>query len=185
MTIAFREACYSDAKVIAETVRLSFRDVAEKFAITRAAAPTHPSNCEPDWIQRDMDAGWVYLLAEEASAVIGCIAYKRTDSRTLEAQRLAVLPENRGGAIAKQLNNAIFVHARENGIAKIRISIVSQHTALKRWYLQMGFSECETKQFEQLPFRVTFLEYQIDEGCLPSAAGREEPFKCQRGSPNG
>jgi N-acetylglutamate synthase-like GNAT family acetyltransferase len=111
-----------------------------------------------------MDAGWVYLLAEEESAVIGCIACKKTDSRTLEAQRLAVLPEHRGGAFAKQLNKAVLAYACANGIARIRISIVSQHSALKLWYLRMGFSECETRQFEHLPFGVTYLEYEVPEG---------------------
>jgi RimJ/RimL family protein N-acetyltransferase len=164
MAIAIRQAGYLEANVIAETVRMSFRDVAEKFEITRDAAPTHPSQCEAEWIQRDMDAGWVYLLAEEESAVIGCIAYKKTDSRTLEAQRLAVLPEHRGGAFAKQLNKAILAYAGANGIARIRISIVSQHSALKRWYLRMGFSECETRQFEHLPFGVTYMEYEVPEG---------------------
>ena len=173
MAIAIRQAGYLEANVVAETVRMSFRDVAEKFEITREAAPTHPSQCEADWIQKDMDAGWVYLLAEEESAVIGCVAYKRIGSRTLEAQRLAVLPEHRGGAFARELNNAVLAYAREDGIAKIRISIISQHSALKRWYLRMGFSECETRQFEHLPFSVTYLEYEIPEGCRPSGVGRK------------
>ena len=70
MAIAIRQA-YFEANVIAETVRMSFRDVAEKFEITREAAPTHPSQCEAEWIQSEMDAGWVYLVAEEEGAVIG------------------------------------------------------------------------------------------------------------------
>jgi len=164
MAIAIRRAGYLEANVVAETVRMSFRDVAEKFEITRDAAPTHPSQCEAEWIQSDMDAGWEYLLAEEEGAVIGCIAYKKSDSRTLEARRLAVLPEHRGGSFAKQLNDAVLAYAGKNGIAKIRISIVSQHSALKRWYLRMGFTECETRQFEHLPFRVTYLEYEVPEG---------------------
>jgi len=164
MAVAIRQAGYPEANVIAETVRTSFSDVAEKFGITREAAPTHPSQCEAEWIQKDMDAGWVYLLAEEENAVIGCIAYKKFDSHTLEAQRLAVLPEYRGGAYAKDLNNAVLAYACENGISKIRISIVAQHGALKRWYRRMGFSECETRQFEHLPFSVTYLEYAVPEG---------------------
>ena len=165
MAISIRQAGHLEAKVIAETVRMSFRDVAEKFEISRELAPTHPSQCEAEWILSDMDAGWVYLLAEEDSGAIGCIAYKQTVLRTLEAQRLAVLPEHRGGAVAKELNSAVLAYAGENGIAKIRISIVSQHSALKRWYLRMGFLECETRQFEHLPFDVTYLEYRMPAGC--------------------
>ena len=161
MALAIRQAEYPEAEVIANTVRMSFRDVAEKFKITREVAPTHPSQCEAEWIHRDMDAGWVYLLAVEEDAVIGCIAYKRTDPGTLEAQRLSVLPEHRGGAIARELNSAVLTYAGNNGIARIRISIVAQYSALKRWYLRMGFSECETRQFEQLPFGVTYLEYDV------------------------
>jgi hypothetical protein len=36
---------------------------------------------------------------------------------------------------------------------------------LKRRYLRMGFSERETRQFEQLPFEVTYLEYDVPESC--------------------
>jgi len=164
MAIAIRQAGYLEANVIAETVRMSFRDVAERCEITREAAPTHPSQCEAEWIQRDMDAGWIYLLAEKEGAAIGCIAYKEIESRTLEAQRLAVLPEHRGGVFARQLNNAVLAYAGENGIAKIRISIVLQHSALKRWYLRMGFTECETTQFEHLPFGITYSKYKVTEG---------------------
>jgi N-acetylglutamate synthase-like GNAT family acetyltransferase len=165
MAISIRQAGYPEAEVVAHTVRMSFRDVAEKFEITREAAPTHPSQCEADWIHRDMDDGWTYLLAVEEGAVVGCIAHKKTDARTLEAQRLSVLPAHRGGAIAKELNNAVLKYAGKNGVARICISIVAQHCALKRWYLRMGFSECETRQFEQLPFKVTYLEYDVREGC--------------------
>ena len=165
MALSIRQAGYPDAEVLANTVRMSFRDVAEKFEITREAAPTHPSQCEAGWIRRDMDAGWVYLLATDEGAVIGCIAYRKTDPCTLEAQRLSVLPEHRGGAIAGKLNSAVLAYAGENGITKVRISIVAQHNALKRWYVRMGFSECETKRFEQLPFRVTYLEYDVPKSC--------------------
>jgi predicted N-acetyltransferase YhbS len=161
MAHAIREAGYLDADVIAETVRASFRDVAEKFKITRETAPTHPSQCEATWIRGDMDAGWAYLVVEEDGTVVGCVAYKNADRRTLEAQRLAVLPEHRGGSLARRLNAAVLAYAGKSGIEKIRISIVSQHGALKRWYLRMGFSERETKQFEQLPFSVTYLEYEL------------------------
>jgi len=95
MAIVIRRAGYPEASVIAETVRVSFRDVAEKYKITREAAPTHPSQCEAEWIRKEMNAGWAYLVAEEEGAIVGCVAYKETDLRTLEAQRLAVLPRRR------------------------------------------------------------------------------------------
>lgn len=40
-------------------------------------------------------------------------------------------------------------------------------TELKEWYQRLGFIEGETREFEHLPFSVTFMSYEIAEGCHP------------------
>jgi hypothetical protein len=72
--------------------------------ITAEAAPSHPSQCTEEWIQKDVNSGWNYLLSEQQREVVGCIAYKVTGTSTLEAQRLAVVPAYRGGSFVGELN---------------------------------------------------------------------------------
>lgn len=49
MPPATRSCTPEDASVLAETIRTSFKDVAERFRLTRENAPRHPSNCTEDW----------------------------------------------------------------------------------------------------------------------------------------
>ena len=57
MSPKIRTCTKEDAQVLAETVRMSFLDVAERFALTQENAPRHSSNCTEDWIQKDRDRG--------------------------------------------------------------------------------------------------------------------------------
>ncbi|MEM7017085.1 MAG: GNAT family N-acetyltransferase [Pseudomonadota bacterium] len=161
MSSIIRKVNESDAQAIAVIIRASFKDVADKFDITQKNAPTHPSYCTAEWIERDMASGLRYLLLETDEKIVGCVGYKTLEGHTLEAQRLAILPEYRGGSLARELNAAVLEYAVTAGLTKIRISIVAQHRALKQWYLRMGFVECETRNFENLPFQVTYLEYDV------------------------
>ena len=41
------------------------------------------------------------------------------------------------------------------------VGIIAEHMELKEWYQRIGFIESETKGFGHLPFRVTFMSYEI------------------------
>ncbi|MDO9515698.1 MAG: hypothetical protein Q7J01_06320 [Syntrophales bacterium] len=43
------------------------------------------------------------------------------------------------------------------------IGIIAEQAGLKEWYERVGFIEGETKGFPHLPFRVTFMLYEIRE----------------------
>ena len=72
MDITIREAAREDAEVVVHIVRSSFRDVAERFNLDRENAPTHPSNCQPDWIRSDLNRGVFYYLLYAQGAAAGC-----------------------------------------------------------------------------------------------------------------
>ena len=46
----FREASQHDVSILCKLIRNSFKDVAEKFALTETNCPKHPSNCTNKWI---------------------------------------------------------------------------------------------------------------------------------------
>jgi ribosomal protein S18 acetylase RimI-like enzyme len=164
MNAAIRHADLSDASTVADVISRSFHDVADRFGIGPDNAPTHPSNATPQWIRDDITSGVKYLLAELDGDAVACVGYRQSSIDVIEAQRLAVLPQYRGGRLADQLNRAVLAAARDLGAARIRIFVVANHNALRRWYVRMGFVETETRRFEHLPFTVQYLEYTLGSG---------------------
>jgi N-acetylglutamate synthase-like GNAT family acetyltransferase len=164
MKAEIRRADLSDAAKLASLIARSFQDVADRFGLSPTNAPTHPSNAAPQWIHDDVASGVEYLIAEIDGEAIACVGYRRTSAEILEAQRLAVLPEHRGSGVANQLNQAVLQTARDLGVARIRIAVVSGHHSLRHWYVRMGFVETEERRFTHLPFAVQYLELALEEG---------------------
>jgi len=53
-------------------------------------------------------------------------------------------------------------NAKLLGAHRVSIGIIAEHTELKNWYKRIGFVEGESKEFPPLPFRVTFMSYEVD-----------------------
>jgi diamine N-acetyltransferase len=164
MKAAIRRAGLSDATKLASLIARSFRDVADRFSLSSTNAPDHPSNATPQWIHDDLASGVEYLIAEVDGEAVACVGYRRTSAETVEAQRLAVLPELRGSGVANQLNRAVLQAARDLEVARIRIGVISGHHSLRHWYVRMGFVETEERRFPNLPFAVQYLELTLRQG---------------------
>lgn len=154
-----------DTQVLTETIRRSFRDVAERFGVTQENAPRHPSNCTVDWIRNDMERGVTYFAIENRNHVVGCVALERANSEVCYLERLAVLPDQRRRGFGKALVNRALSEAELLGVHCMSIGIIAEHTELKDWYKRLGFVEGESKEFPHLPFRVTFMSYDIKKSC--------------------
>ena len=74
MSLVIRRAAHDDAEVLADLLRRAFRDVAERFDLSRDNAPTHASNCEAGWVRSDLERGVSYFLASSDGSAVGCIA---------------------------------------------------------------------------------------------------------------
>lgn len=70
--MSFRSAGPADTRLVADLVRAAFQPVAARFGLDRDNAPTHPSNCEPSWIERDFDRGIEYRILELDGEAVGC-----------------------------------------------------------------------------------------------------------------
>jgi N-acetylglutamate synthase-like GNAT family acetyltransferase len=159
-----------DTKVLAETIRRSFRDVAERFGLTPDNAPHHPSNCTVDWIRKDMERGVTYFAIENKNHVVGCVALERPNTEVCYLERLAVLPDHRRRGFGKTLVNHVLSEAKHLGVNYVSIGIIAEQTELKEWYTKLGFVEGESKEFPHLPFRVTFMSYGIKKSCQQCAS---------------
>jgi N-acetylglutamate synthase-like GNAT family acetyltransferase len=155
---------------LAETIRKSFQDIAERFGLTRQNAPRHPSNCTADWIRKDMERGVTYFAIENTKHVVGCVALERANTEVCCVERLAVLPGHRRRGFGKALVEHVLSEARLLGARCVSIGIIAEHTELKDWYRRLGFVEGESKEFPHLPFRVSVMTYEMKRSCQQCAA---------------
>ncbi len=155
-----------DADRIAAIIRASHQDVAQMFHITRDNNPKHPSFCTRDWVLADFERGEEYFLYETGSRTAGCVAFEQPDSETAYLNRLSVLPSCRQRGIGAALVRFIIDYARSKRVRTISIGIIAAHAALKNWYAGLGFIEKETRQFNHLPFDVTYMHLCLNERAI-------------------
>jgi N-acetylglutamate synthase-like GNAT family acetyltransferase len=156
-----RRASLADAETLAALIRDSFRGVAERFHLTPTNAPTHPSNCEPEWIQRDLDRGVRYYLLASNGSTVGCIALELPVGSLAYLERLAVLPEQRGNGFGSKLVRHAVREARLTGATTASVGIIAEHSELVSWYEKLGFAHVSTQGFPHLPFKVSYLEQSL------------------------
>ena len=169
-----RQAGPEEIPLLADIIRKSFYDVAVRFGLTKETAPRHPSNCEPDWIKKDMDRGATYFLLEEENMTYGCVAFEIVDTSLCYLERLAVLPHKRKQGFGGKLVNHVFNAAKQSGAERVSIGIISEQTELKKWYEKIGFVETHTKKFDHLPFVVSFMSYDLVKNPLIAGSGKEK-----------
>lgn len=159
--IHIREADTADASLLCRLIRQSYRDVADRFELTPATCPKHPSNCTDEWIENDFARGVRYFILEHKTTPAGCVAFESADPDLSYLERLAVLPHERNKGFGAQLVAHVFRIAHALGSKKISIGIIAEQTELKQWYQKFGFIEGETRAFNHLPFLVTFMTYEF------------------------
>ena len=175
MSSKIRICTEEDTEVLTETIRRSFRDIAERFGLTQENGPSHPSNCTVDWIRKDLENGITYFAIENKNHVVGCVALEQANSEVCYLERLAVLPNQRRRGFGKALVSHVLSEVKLLGINYVSIGIIAEQTEVKDWYKRLGFVEGESKEFPHLPFRVTFMSYVIKKSCQqytpPDGAG--------------
>ncbi len=167
MRAAIRQARKDEAHLLATIIRDSFRDVAERFEITRENCPNFASNCTAEWVHDDMDKGITYYVLEHQGQPCGCGALDLAQSdrwptpppgrKPAYLKRLAVLPEHRRIAFGKALVEHILNEAKTSACHRVQIGIVAEHTELRDWYEKLGFFLEKTAHFQGWPFTVAFM----------------------------
>jgi GNAT superfamily N-acetyltransferase len=160
---AIKEASLSDTGILAFLIRNSHWDVAKTFGLTPENCPAHPSNCTPDWIEKDLKQGISYFIQVDSGIAAGCVAMEKVDGDFYCVKRLSVLPARRGRGFGKNLISRVIDEVRRLGGTRISAAIIARNASLKQWYETLGFREGETRRFEHLPFEVTYLILAVDE----------------------
>jgi len=160
-SLTSRSAQPEDAPLLAELIRDSFRDVAERFSLTAANCPTHPSQCQTSWVETAMAKGVRYYLLEIDGTPAGCVAVEHAKSDVCYIERVAVLPKYRRRGFGWALVQHAIEQVRLLGVPRAQLAIIAGHTELRDWYASLGFTAKETKSFPQLPFAVTFMTMDV------------------------
>jgi GNAT superfamily N-acetyltransferase len=158
-----RQTASDEASLVADIIRRSFQDVAERFRLTPENCPKHPSNCSTEWIERDLSRGVHYYILETNGKPAGCSAMEQT-SVACYLERLAVMPEARGNGFGTALVRHILERAGTLGAGEVGIGIIAAQRELREWYEKIGFIAGVTKDFSHLPFRVQFMSYPLNRG---------------------
>jgi N-acetylglutamate synthase-like GNAT family acetyltransferase len=159
-----RNAKGTDKGVLETLIRESFYDVAEKFALTAESCPKFPAFNTKERVEGDFEKGLIYYILEENGSACGCVALEKAAPDLCYLGRLAVLPEHRKKGFGQALVNHLFEQARNIGIHRVEIGIISKHRKLKNWYKKFGFAQSRTKKFDHLPFTVAFMYKELDRG---------------------
>ena len=155
------KAGLADVPALAYLICDAYRDVAQRFNLTPENCPKHPSNCTPKWIRKDFARGVSFFILEHDREPVGCAALEKPTTDLGYLERLAVLPDYRCRGFGRMLVDYIFERAKDAGLKQISIGIIAEQTDLLWWYRKIGFVEGDTKEFEHLPFLVTFMRYQL------------------------
>jgi N-acetylglutamate synthase-like GNAT family acetyltransferase len=156
-----RNAHKADKSILVELIRESFRDVAEKFALTVENCPKFGGFNAKERVEGDFEKGLKYYILEENGRACGCVALEKTGSDVCYLERLAVLPEHRNKGFGQALVNHLFEQAGQMGIRRVEIGLISKHRKLKKWYKKFGFVQKSTKKFDHLPFVVAFMYREL------------------------
>lgn len=159
MGIRIRVGTKADISVLVEIIQDSFLEVAERFGLTPQNSPTHPSNCRPEWLLREMDRGVTFYMLEHDGQPVGCVALEKISDEVCYLERLAVLPQERRKGFGAALVKHVLSKARLLDVYRVGIGIIAEHKELQNWYEKLGFEEVESKRFPQLIFQVTLMAY--------------------------
>jgi ribosomal protein S18 acetylase RimI-like enzyme len=156
-----RESGKEDCSLLADLIRDSFKDVAERFDITRENAPTHPYFCTEAWVEEAINRGVRFFVLEYNGKSVGCVGLENAGKGEFFMERLAVLPEARRNGLGEALIEHAFNAAREAGGRDLLIGVISGELQLLDWYRRLGFNEVGRKYFEHLPFQVVFMSRKL------------------------
>ncbi len=157
-------ATKEDALTLSQLIRQSFEDVAHRFDLNEENCPTHPSNCNVEWVLKAMDEGARYFILYDDARPCGCAALAHPKPDVCYIQRLSILPQVRHRGLGEVLVRYLAREARELGAKHVKIALIATHTELKDWYAALGFAiEKESATIENLPFKVTFMSMALGE----------------------
>ncbi|KAF0812674.1 putative N-acetyltransferase YsnE [Andreprevotia sp. IGB-42] len=93
----------------------------------------------------------LFLFAEHADDIAGCVGLLRHDAHTAEIKRLYVRPPYLGRQLGQQLLDALVSTAMQLGYTRLVLDAVPQTVVAQQLYLAYGFTEIAPYYANPLP----------------------------------
>lgn len=102
----------------------------------------------------DDEAKGLYVIAQIAGAVVGCLMITREWSDWNSCwywwiQSVYVLPEYRGRGIYKAMYSYVVEQAKSAGVSQIRLYVDKNNTTAQTVYQKLGMAECHYCLYEK------------------------------------
>ncbi|QJU59524.1 GNAT family N-acetyltransferase [Sphingomonas sp. AP4-R1] len=91
------------------------------------------------------------LLAEQAGAILGCVALRKVDPAICEMKRLYVRPAGRGIGLGRRLVERLIAEARDAGYAEMRLDVLAEFERARALYRALGFGPADPVTVNPLP----------------------------------
>ncbi len=142
-------------------IRNSFKTVADKFNLTPANCPTHPSFMKYEDLNSLKKPGVNFFGLFDNGIHAGFILTEKSDNDVFYIEKLSVLPGYRHNGYGTELVRHAIEFIRNMNGKKVSIGIINEDTVLKKWYCGLGFNEVATRHYDHLPFTVCFMEKKL------------------------
>lgn len=152
-----------DLSEIVQVLQVSHGTVAKEFGFTQETNPTNNAFIEASTLKNQLNNGIELYALSVNNQLIGCIAIEKSKRviDTYYIEKVSVVPEERNQGVGVRLMDFAMEKIKEAGGKNASIALNDSNTKLKNWYSSQGFIETGTTDFEQLPFRVCFMNKQL------------------------
>ena len=159
-----RRANREDLPACAALIRRSFRTVAEEFGFTPENAPRFTAFAVTgDRLARQMDGEGRLMFLDEEDGVIRGFYSLLIKGGECELGNLCAAPELRRQGLGGRLLEHAVRTAKERGCAVLKLSIVDENLALRRWYERHGAVYTGSVRYDFFPFTCGSMEIPLGE----------------------
>ncbi|NJK86217.1 MAG: GNAT family N-acetyltransferase [Bacteroidales bacterium] len=138
----------------------SHATVAREFGFTKESNPTNNAFIDELTLRSQLNKGIELYAMTIDKKMVGCIAIEKSlkEADTFYIEKVSVIPEYRHFGYGVKLMDFATAKIKESGGKTISIALIDSNLRLKNWYKLQGFTETQVKDFEHLPFRVSFMK---------------------------
>lgn len=142
-------------------IRESFMTVADAFGFTADNAPRFTAFATtPERLKyhRDVEKRPMFVYVADDGRIVGYYSLALSEDGNCELNNLCVHPEHRHRGIGGALLSDAFTRAGALGRGRMKIGIVEENTALRKWYERKGFVHVGARKYDFFPFTCGYME---------------------------
>lgn len=154
---------YEDIPQCAETIRAAFLPNAEKYGFTKENYPSSGAFIEEETLVESKNNGVHMYAAWMGGKIVGFVQLAHPEKKLCLFQKFAVLPEYQHSGIGRRLIAFCKNKSRIIGAEKIKLIMVYDNEALRKFYESEGFVLVRTEEDEAHPFVQGIMEMDLYE----------------------